>query len=138
VAVKINKGNVGGIDFTPILDMVFNLLIFFMVTSEFAKEDRELRVALASASEARPLTAQAEDIFINIDKQGRFFVDSRIMAADEVEAFLRQKVADNPASLSVKVRPDGQGIVQPTVTAFDICARAGVKDVSIVTEGPSN
>lgn len=138
MAVKINKGMVGSIDFTPVLDMVFNLLIFFMVTSEFAKEDRELRVALASASEARPLTAQSEDVFINIDQQGRFFVDSRIMAADEVEAFLRQKVADNPASLSVKVRPDGQGIVQPTVTAFDICAKAGVKDVSIVTEGPGN
>ena len=37
MAVKINKGNTGGIDFTPVLDMVFNLLIFFMVTSEFAK-----------------------------------------------------------------------------------------------------
>lgn len=135
MAVKINKGNTGGIDFTPILDMVFNLLIFFMVTSEFAKEDRELDVALASASEARPLTAQAEDVFININREGQYIVNQRVMARDEVEAFLRQKVADNPASLAVKIRPDINGGAQPIVSAFNICAKAGVRDAAIVTQG---
>jgi biopolymer transport protein ExbD len=135
MAVKINKGNTGGIDFTPILDMVFNLLIFFMVTSEFAKEDRELDVALASASEARPLTAQSEDVFINIDKEGKYIVNRRVMATDEVEAYLRQKIADNPSSLAVKIRPDIHGGAQPIISAFNVCAKAGVKDASIVTGG---
>ncbi len=135
MAVKINKGNVGGIDFTPVLDIVFNLLIFFMVTSEFAKEDRELNVALARASEARPLSAQVEDVFINIDRQGRYFVNSRIMASDEVEAYLRQKLADNPASLAVKIRPDA-GIPFPAyVEAMNICSKVGVTDASLVTDG---
>src|SRR5690242_1016932 len=123
MAVKINKGNTGGIDFTPILDMVFNLLIFFMVTSEFAKEDRELDVALASASEARPLTAQAEDVFININREGQYIVNRRVMATDEVEAYLRQKIADNPSALAVKIRPDIHGGAQPIISAFNVCAK---------------
>jgi biopolymer transport protein ExbD len=135
MAVKINKGNTGAIDFTPVLDMVFNLLIFFMVTSEFAKEDRELNVALARASEARPLTAKAEDVFINIDNQGRFMVNSRFMAADEVEAYLRQKVADNPASLAVKIRPDKGIPFEAYASAVNICAKVGITDAALVTAG---
>ena len=135
MSVKINKGNTGGIDFTPVLDMVFNLLIFFMVTSEFAKEDRELNVALARASEARPLSAQVEDVFINIDRQGRFFVNSRIMAADEVEAFLRQKQADNPAALAVKIRPDMSAPLPSYVEAVNICSKVGITDAALVTAG---
>lgn len=135
MAVKINKGNTGGIDFTPVLDMVFNLLIFFMVTSEFAKEDRELNVALARASEARPLTATVEDVFINIDRQGRFFVNSRIMATDEVEAYLRQKLADNPAALSVKIRPDADIPFSSYLDAMNVCAKVGITDASVVTAG---
>lgn len=135
MAVKINKGNVGAIDFTPILDMVFNLLIFFMVTSEFAKEDRELNVALARASEARPLSAEVEDIFINIDAQGRFLVNKRFMAADQVEAFLRQKQADNPAGMSVKIRPDMGIPFEKYVEVVNICAKVGITDASLVTAG---
>lgn len=135
MAVNIKKGNVGGIDFTPVLDMVFNLLIFFMVTSEFAKEDRELNVALARASEARPLSAQAEDVFINIDRDGRFVVDRRHMAIDEVEAFLRQKLANSPGNVSVKIRPDMGGPLTSYVDAMNACAKVGITDASLVTEG---
>lgn len=135
MSVKITKGHVGGIDFTPVLDMVFNLLIFFMVTSEFAKEDRELNVALARASEARPLTAQSEDVFININRQGQYIVDRRNMAIDEVEAFLRQKLADNPVDLAVKIRPDMNGPLTSYVDAMNVCAKVGITDASLVTEG---
>ena len=132
--VKLNKGTaLGLLDLTPMIDMVFNLLIFFMVTTEFAKEDRQLDVALTTASSARALTAQTDDLFIDIDREGRFFVKGRIMAADEVEAVLRQAVLAKPGSLAVKIRPDTRGSVQATVQAFDLAARAGVKDASIVT-----
>lgn len=133
MAVKINKGSIGGIDFTPMLDMVFNLLIFFMVATEFAKEDRELDVPLASASEARPLTATEETVFININREGQFFVDRRIMALDELEAFLQQKQANNPASLAIKIRPDVNVSMQPYVSTMNLCTKLGIRNVALVT-----
>ena len=138
MAVNIKKGNGGAIDFTPMIDMVFNLLIFFMVTTEFAKEDRELTVKLPSASEARPLTAQAQDVFININDKGEFYVNRKFMALDDVEAYLRQKVTDNPANLSVKINADGRVSFQPVVAAMNVCNKAGVRDYSVVTQGAGN
>jgi biopolymer transport protein ExbD len=134
MAVKIHKGRNSLLDLTPMIDVVFNLLIFFLVATRFADEDRELDVTLASASEARPLTAQAEDVFLNIDQQGRFFVDGRIMPGDEVEAYLRQKLVNNPASLAVKIRPDMRAPLPSYVTAVDICTKVGIRDAALVTQ----
>jgi biopolymer transport protein ExbD len=135
MAVKIRKGNSGQVDFTPMIDMVFNLLIFFMVTTEFAKEERELDVTLASASEARPLTATEETVFINISRDGQYIVDNRRMAVDDLEAFLRTKHTNNPASLAVKIRPDLAGTMQPYVSALNVCTKVGIKNASLATKG---
>jgi biopolymer transport protein ExbD len=66
--VKLSRGLASGLlDLTPMIDMVFNLLIFFMVVSQFASEERSLKVELPMGSEAMPLTARPKEIFINID-----------------------------------------------------------------------
>ena len=76
--VKLNRGGAWGLlDLTPMIDMVFNLLIFFMVVSQFASAERDLKVELPDGTEAMPLTAKPKEIFINIDKDGRYFVRSR-------------------------------------------------------------
>ena len=54
--VVLNRGRALGIlDMTPMIDMVFNLLIFFMVVSQFANDERDMRVVLPDAAEAMPL-----------------------------------------------------------------------------------
>jgi biopolymer transport protein ExbD len=137
MAVKIEKGKAAELlNFTPMIDVVFLLLIFFLVATHFADEDRELDVTLASASEARPLTAPEEAVFVNIDREGKFFVDGRAMAVDDMEAFLRQKLTNNPASLAVKIRPDTRGSLQPYVTAVNICKKVGIRNASLVTQAP--
>jgi biopolymer transport protein ExbD len=135
MAVNIKKGRAGHIDFTPMLDMVFNLLIFFMVASHFSEVDRELDAQLATASEARPITATVDSVFININQAGQYFADGRIMALDDLEAFLRQKHVNNPGSLSVKIRPDVRGTLQPSISALNACAKVGIRDVSFATDG---
>jgi biopolymer transport protein ExbD len=133
MAVNIKKGSAGHIDFTPMLDMVFNLLIFFMVATKFAEFDNELITQLATASEARPLTATADAVFVNINEQGQYFADGRFMTLDDLQAFLQQKYVNNP-SLSVKIRPDGRGTVQPSISALNACAKVGIRDVSFATD----
>ena len=135
MAVNIKKGNAGQIDFTPMLDMVFNLLIFFMVATRFSDVDRELDAQLASASEARPITATVDAVFISINQAGEYFDDGRFMALDDLEAFLRQKQVNNPGSLAVKIRPDVRGTVQPSISALNVCAKVGIRDVSFATDG---
>lgn len=131
MAIKINKGAATNLlDLTPMIDMVFNLLIFFMVVSHFAKEDQQMNVVLPAGSEAMPLTAKPKEIFINIDEQGRYFIGPRQLAEPEVAAYLRQAAVDNPVSQSVVIRADKRAAWDVVATAMRLCNEAGIRDYS--------
>src|SRR5262245_58810198 len=102
MALQLNKGRaLGLLDLTPMIDMVFNLLIFFMVVSQSASEERDLKVLLPDGSEAMPLTAKPREIFINIDQHGRYFVRSQQVTPLELSDILTQAALNNPASQTV-------------------------------------
>jgi biopolymer transport protein ExbD len=131
MAVQINKGRaLALLDLTPMMDMVFNLLIFFMVVSQFASEERDLRVQLPDGSEAMPLTAKPREVFINIDKDGRYFVRAKEMTADELGQLLKQAAANNPTSQSVIIRGDKRAPWDFVATAMRLCNQAGIRDYS--------
>jgi biopolymer transport protein ExbD len=113
---------------TPMIDMVFLLLIFFLVASQFAEEERELDVQLPEGTEAMPLTARPKEISINIDEQGRYFVDSKILSLAELEQFLRQAATNNPARATVIVRADKRAQWDYVAAAFRACNKAGIRD----------
>jgi biopolymer transport protein ExbD len=120
---------------TPIIDVVFQLLIFFLVATRFAQEDRELDVTLPSAAAAQPLIAEARELFVNIDRTGQFFVDGQMRSAADVERIMRQAVANNPANQSVIIRADKDVRFDSVVTIMDICNRTGVVDYVVTTQG---
>ena len=131
MAVQINKGRaLALLDLTPMMDMVFNLLIFFMVVSQFASEERDLRVQLPDGSEAMPLTAKPREVFINIDKDGRYFVRSKEMTEGELGQLLKQAAANNPTSQSVIIRGDKRAPWDFVATAMRLCNQAGIRDYS--------
>ena len=131
MAIQINRGRaLALLDLTPMMDMVFNLLIFFMVVSQFASEERDLRVQLPDGSEAMPLTAKPREVFINIDKDGRYFVRSKEMTEGELGELLKQAAANNPTSQSVIIRADKRAAWDFVATAMRLCNQAGIRDYS--------
>ena len=136
MAISLNQGKaVNLLNLTPMIDMVFNLLIFFMVVSRFAQEDRELDVILPSASEARPLTARPKEVFVNIDQQGRYFVEGNILEEPEVEAYLVRAARDNPLGQSVVIRADKRVQFDSVVVVMNLCNKAGIRDYTVTTQG---
>ena len=131
MAVQLNKGRaLGLLDMTPLIDMVFNLLIFFMVVSQFASEERDLKVVLPDGSEAMPLTVKPREIFINVDQDGRYFVRSQEVTAEELSQLLVQAALNNPASQSVIIRGDKRAAWNFVATAMRLCNQAGIRDYS--------
>jgi biopolymer transport protein ExbD len=129
MALKINKGKADELfNFTPMIDMVFNLLIFFMVSTHFAKAERELAVQLPAASQAMPLTARPTEIFVNIDPQGRYFLGSRELSVEELEAHLLQAARDNPVNQAVVIRADKRVAWDHVALAMKLCNQAGIRD----------
>lgn len=135
MAVKFKKTSaVGAVNLTSLIDVVFLLLIFIMVTARFEKEDRQLKVALPSASEAKPLTDESSKVFVNIDERGQYVVDGAVLRTDEVEAKLLQKAADNPANTEVIIRADARVAFEFVVAIMNVCNRAGISDYSVTTQ----
>jgi biopolymer transport protein ExbD len=129
--IQINRGKaLGLLDLTPMMDMVFNLLIFFMVVSQFAEAERSLKVQLPDGSQAMPLTVKPREIFINIDKDGRYFVRSQEMAAEALSRLLTDAALNNPASQSVIIRADKRAAWDFVATAMRLCNQAGIRDYS--------
>lgn len=137
MAVKIQKGSaLAALNITPLIDVVFLLLIFFLVATRFAEEDRELDVQLPTASEAQPLTAEPQEVFVNIDHTGKIFVGSKVVGEDELKEILEQAVANNPVNQSVIIRADKRVELQHVVTVMNICNQVGLAgQYSLTIEG---
>jgi biopolymer transport protein ExbD len=136
MAVSFQKSKaLSSLDLTPLIDVVFQLIIFFLVATEFDSEDRELDVTLPKASEARPLTAEPEEVFVNIDREGKYFMNGKTCSLDEVEALLREAKVNNPLSQSVILRADKSVALDHVVAVMNLCNKVGMADYTLTTEG---
>lgn len=135
--VKINRGEaLNAISLTPLIDVVFLLLIFFLVASRLSQEDRELDIPLPSAASALPMTAEPRELLVNIDHVGQYLINGQAVDQPQLEKIISQAVVDNPISQSVIIRADRRVHLQAPVTAMDICIRCGAGySLSIAEEG---
>lgn len=121
------------VNLTPLIDVVFLLLIFFMVTTTF-NQQAELRVDLPEAS-SEAKTIETVTIEITIDPKGTYFVNGGSLANNKAETLKRslQKIIDNDKEKSVVIRADATTPHQAVVTAMDIVSRLGISRLSIAT-----
>jgi biopolymer transport protein ExbD len=134
MAVKINRGHAlyfFSLSLTPLIDVLFLLNVFFLVTARLDEEEREIDVLLPAASAAQPLTVELKGLFINVDQHGAYFVEGRGMTRSEVEKVLRQAVADNPVNHSIVIRADRRVPFDFVVAIMDLCNRTGARNYSV-------
>jgi biopolymer transport protein ExbD len=121
------------INLTPLVDIVFNLLLFMMLASRFAAdEDAEQKfdVQLATAVSARPLTALPDEMVIHVASSGKVLLNGKPRTLRELEADL-VKAKKNYADQSVMIRGEGQGPYQNVVDVLAVCERAKINVVSL-------
>jgi biopolymer transport protein ExbD len=132
MAVKVKKGTaLASLSLTPLIDVVFLLLIFFLVATKFAEEERELDMPLPAASEAMPATSKPHELFINIDAEGNYFVTGKTLNLQELYLALRVAWVNNPIQASVVIRADKNCRWQPIVAALDCCKKAKIRSSRI-------
>ena len=90
---------------------------------------------MPSASEAKPLIVQPQEMFVNIDKDGRYFIVGSMMEVAEVESALLQAVANNPANQSVIIRADERVPFAHVVVVVNLCKKTGVHSYKVATLG---
>ncbi len=115
------------IELTPIIDMVFLLLIFFLVATTFHQTEREMQIALPESQSAGPISATLREIIINVDAEGQIFVSGRKMDAEDLRVVVRDAVAANPQQ-KVTVRGDRHTAYANIVRVLDICKGNGIQE----------
>lgn len=135
MAIKLKKGRAfESLNLTPLIDVVFFLLTYFMLAAQFEQEDRSLQVKLPSAANAVPMTAEPSELVVNVDAEGRYMILGERMALDRVEFMLQRAVTDNPLNQLVIIRGDRNVAFQSVVSVMDLCTKLKVPSYKISTE----
>lgn len=121
------------INLTPMIDVVFNLLIFFMVGTRFADIERQFDVQLPTASAAQPLTNPPDEIVVNIFGDGRIVVSQQTLSLEELETRLKAAHA-RYADQAVLIRGDGKGVYQNVMDVMAACHRAQIRNFSLAAQ----
>lgn len=123
------------LNLTPLIDIVFLLLIFFMVTTSFSRETR-LLVSLPEASGSAENAA--ESIEVLVDREGGYAINGRRLVNAEVDSLVRglELESGGDVSLLVVLVADAEVQHQSVVTAMEAIGRAGFASLSIATREP--
>ena len=120
------------VDLTPMLDVVFIMLIFFIVTASFIKEVG-LELNRPDSGESAKTVAQNENILIQISNDGLIFVDGRVVDVRAVRANIERLHAERPQG-KVIVAPGAASANGLLVEVMDQARLAGVSDISLAAE----
>ena len=121
------------INITPLIDVVFILLIFFMVSTTFQKS-AELQVSLPESS-AAPTEVPPIAIEVVINAQGQFFLNGRELINNQLATVrsAMQSLAEGRDDIPVILRADAMTPHQAVVTAMDAAGQLGLNRLSIAT-----
>jgi biopolymer transport protein ExbD len=119
------------INITPMLDIVFIMLIFFIVTTSFVKEEG-LEVSRPSSSPPKEVKQDKGPIVVKIDAGSLISVKGRILEPRAVEANLEREKAEKPTSpLIVAAHPEAD--TEALVAILDAAKAVGIESVSVAT-----
>ena len=127
------------IDIAPLIDVVFILLIFFMVSTTFNHEN-EIEINLASASTQPSKDKPKKPVEISINTQGEYFINGKALVNTQAETLQRAlnkllpKNAEMRKKYSVRINADGLAPHQAVVTAMSIANGLGIYRLSIATQ----
>ena len=123
------------IDLTSLIDVVFILLLFFMVSTTFERP-ASMKITLPEASAEAELPDPAERLELVIDKEGKMYLNDQELVDDRVETLIAaftQEVGDN-RKIPLVLRADRETPHHFVVTAMDVAAQLGFTNLSIATD----
>lgn len=112
------------VDLTPVIDMVFLLLIFFLVATTFQQTEREMKIALPAAEASGPISMALREIVVNVDASGSIFIAGRQISEGDLSSLVAEAIRANPDQ-KVSVRGDRNASYGMMARVLDLCKAAG-------------
>ena len=121
-----------GFQLAPMIDVVFLLLIFFLVTWSFARYEMELDVTVPTAREGKESRRAVGEVILNVKADGTVVMNRRVMSLEALrEALVR--IAGLYPDQAVVLRGDEKADYRSIVAVLDVCRSAGIWNVAFAT-----
>ncbi len=138
IPTNLRNGSLG-FNMTPMIDVVFQLIIFFLVSSHLAKQEVQMKLPLPTAESGQTnVEEEVPRLTINVLADGTLLLSGRHLTPSELEPRLLDRLKDAGPGLQVRIRGDRNTpyrCVEPILLA---CARAGIWDVSFAVYRPED
>jgi len=117
-----------GINMTPMIDVVFLLIIFFLVSSHLARQEVQMALNLPAAETSQPTEVESDTprLVINVLPDGRAVVGGRTLDREEVQRMIEYEAGRRREQLEVRIRSDRRAPYETVEPVMVACARAGV------------
>ena len=124
-----NEEEESSVDITPMLDVVFIMLIFFIVTATFVKESG---IDIDKPSAATAIVQEKASILVAIDANNEVWINRRQVDLRSVRSIIERLHAENPKG-TVVIQADKESINDTLVQVMDASRRAGVYNIALAT-----
>jgi biopolymer transport protein ExbD len=132
---KKNKLEPVGFQLVPMLDVVFNLLFFFVTAQVYSQWEAEVDIALPTAKTSQMPQRLPGEVIVNIDKSGVMIVNGRILDEPALAAMLNRLAKMFPGQ-PVLLRADKATAYEHVVQVLDLCRQADIWNISFATTVP--
>ncbi len=117
----------------PMIDIVFLLLIFFIVTWQFSRSETEMKISVPSSEEGADPKRVRGEIIVNVRKNGEVVVEGRTLTRDQLRNRL-ERVAQVYENQPIRLRGDSDCTYQTIVEIIDVCQKSGIWNISFATQ----
>ena len=128
-----NKMAPAELQLAPMLDVVFQLLIFFLVSFEFQRTELDMKVSVPSAQEGADPKRALGEIIVNVRADGEVVVEGQSMTQAQLKAKLTA-IAKQHQNQPIRLRGDAKCEYQTIVEVIDTCQKAGIWNISFATQ----
>ncbi len=127
-----------GANMTPMIDVVFLLIIFFLVSSHLARQEYRFPIDLPSAVSFAPLDPEKQLLTVSIDRDRQIRVAGKIIAMSKLQQILVDYQSEQGSKAAVRIRTDGDVQYRFVEPILREAAKLGIADAAIaVQEGDS-
>lgn len=125
------------LELAPMIDVVFLLLIFFIVTWQFARFERDMDISVPAAEEAENTDRQAGEIIVNVRSDGSIILNGRDVSEPELLTKL-QSISEAYPDQAVILRGSSDADFQSIINVLDQIKKAGIWNVAFATTKPQS
>ena len=128
--LKTHQDEMPAINLTPMIDIVFQLIIFFMVGARFSEQEKHIDLQVPGVSTTAPLNNIPEKFVVHVFRDGHVALNKDNVSLLELTARLIQSKQAR-GDVKVTIRGDGEGNFQHVASAMAAVKDAGVEDIGL-------